>query len=190
MPVIAAQPVKNARSARLDTSQANAKPNGNDIAPKPGAVTDPIKREANGTFAKGHCGGPGRPAGRNPYLVALEEGCPPERFKKLVAALVQKAEDGDQESMRLIFKHLAPPTRLSPGIHLEGDLDAQLEQVRTALADGSVGASEAQMLIRLLLAQSTIQARTSAAGDGGLTAEAFTLLRAELKNELLKGNSE
>lgn len=103
---------------------------------------------------------------------------------------MQKAEDGDPESLKILLKHLLPPPRLSPGIRLEGDLAEQIEQLRAVLADGTVGTHEAQLLIRLMLAQSTIQTHTREAGATGLTAEEFTLLRAELKADMIRDSRE
>jgi len=58
---------------------------------------DPYKRQKNGRFAEGNCGGPGRPPRKTErdYLLVFESTVTPERWQKVLAKILENAESAE-----------------------------------------------------------------------------------------------
>lgn len=69
-------------------------------------ITDP--RNPDGTYAKGHPGGPGRPRRtvEEHYLLAISEACPLDTWKRIVDRAVTDALDGDSSARDWIARYL------------------------------------------------------------------------------------
>lgn len=71
-------------------------------------MAEPIKRRANGTYAPGTAGGPGRPSRvtEREYMAVVASACTPERWQKIVEKAVTAAEGGDAEARKWLSKYL------------------------------------------------------------------------------------
>ena len=70
------------------------------------------KRDDKGRFLPGHGGGPGRPslADEAEYWKALTATATPFRIRKVVEALLRKAERGDVAAANVLLQRLIPVT--------------------------------------------------------------------------------
>jgi N-acetylglucosamine kinase-like BadF-type ATPase len=68
------------------------------------------QRNANGTFAKGWKGGPGRPPREVEleYLAAFRQACSPADLAAVVATVVMLAKSGDMVAAKLLLSHALP----------------------------------------------------------------------------------
>jgi hypothetical protein len=100
-------------------------------------------RDANGRFAVGNPGGPGRPrrAVEQDYLATLADAVPLKKWKRIVSRAVEDAEAGDAKARRWISEHLVgrQPDALTAlaATELAGTLDdeirAQAAGLRTSV---------------------------------------------------------
>jgi hypothetical protein len=76
-----------------------------------GGKTVSRDRAANGRFARGNAGGPGRPrrAIEADYLAALAEAVPLPEWRKIVGKAVEQARSGDHVARKWLSEYLAGP---------------------------------------------------------------------------------
>lgn len=88
----------------------------------------PYKRDANGRFAPGTLGGPGRPprAVEADYVRVLTHACPPERWRRIVERAVELAEQGDPSARSWLSKYLVGDTTLWGSLTLQEKQDRML----------------------------------------------------------------
>jgi hypothetical protein len=69
---------------------------------------DPYKRQKNGRFAEGNCGGPGRPPRKTErdYLLVFESTVTPERWQKVLAKILENAESGNLRAAEFLAKYM------------------------------------------------------------------------------------
>ena len=67
-----------------------------------------MKRDANGRFAKGNRGGPGRPkkARDERYYEILQQACTFDSWKKIIDKAVEQALDGDKDARKFLAGYL------------------------------------------------------------------------------------
>ncbi|MEM3460242.1 MAG: hypothetical protein QXO24_03390 [Candidatus Micrarchaeaceae archaeon] len=70
-----------------------------------------VLRDARGRFIPGTAGGPGRPprAAEEAYLEALKSAVSLSRFRRIVAAIAEKAEKGDVRAFVALAKYILLP---------------------------------------------------------------------------------
>ncbi|MBI1900480.1 MAG: hypothetical protein HYS13_05110 [Planctomycetia bacterium] len=102
----------------------------------------PSGRNANGKFAPGNLGGPGRPrrAVERDYLAALSDAVSLDDWKAVVARAVADAKAGDARARDWLSRHVLgadPPslkglaTAEAAGITAEAELEAEARQRAT-----------------------------------------------------------
>ena len=66
-------------------------------------------RDSQGRFAKGNSGGPGNPYGRSvaKWRELFQEAVTDQDFREIIAAMVQKAKEGDMVAAREVLNRLA-----------------------------------------------------------------------------------
>ena len=113
-------------------------------------------REANGQFAKGHAGGPGRP--RNPVNMAAQEldqlGI--EVARELMGIILGRAREGNLKAAEMVLQRVWPVRRTRP-IEVEippeassrGSFDEQASLVK-AMLNGDVTPQDAAAATRVL----------------------------------------
>jgi hypothetical protein len=118
-------------------------------------------RHANGRFAKGHPGGPGRP--RNPVSTAMQEldrlGF--EVAQELMGVIVERARKGNLKAAELVLQRVWPQRRNRP-IELEVPAgDAELPNLLgehahlvSKMLSGDITPQEAQVAVRVFRALS------------------------------------
>jgi len=87
-----------------------------------------IERNANGQFAKGNRGGPGRPRldAEQKYLRALRKALPQKDVHAIVEKLVIKAKSGNIQAAKLLLEYaIGKPTQ-----YVETDVSGSLDLVR------------------------------------------------------------
>ena len=112
-----------------------------------------------GQFLPGNTGNPrGRPPG-NPWLAALKAAATPERWRAIVANLLDRAEEGDPVAVKTVFRYLIP-SPATVGQPLTGDLAGDLAAVKASLAAGELDPATAQALTRLTALELALQKAT------------------------------
>ena len=74
-------------------------------------------RTANGRFAQGNPGGPGRPPRQTEreYLRAMLAACTPDDWREIVGQVVEDAKGGDPKAREWLARYLVgAPTALTP----------------------------------------------------------------------------
>lgn len=115
------------------------------------------KQAKSGKFAKGQSGNPsGRPKGsRNKTTLAVEALLDGEAAK-LTKKAIERALAGDVTAMRLCLDRISPPSRERrmsfplPKLESADDLPDATAAIIRAVADGELGASEGEAILRMM----------------------------------------
>lgn len=69
---------------------------------------DPYKRQKNGRFAEGNCGGPGRPPLKTErdYLLVFESTVTHDRWQKVLSKILESAEAGNLKAAEFLAKYI------------------------------------------------------------------------------------
>ena len=79
--------------------------------------TNGTDRTADGRFAQGNPGGPGRPSRQTEreYLRAMLAACTPEDWREIVARAVEDAKEGDPKAREWLARYLVgAPVTMAP----------------------------------------------------------------------------
>ncbi len=95
-------------------------------------VTKRDKRNANGTFAKGHSGGPGRPrrSVEREYLLCLAESVTLDDWKAVVDRAVVDAKRGDARARDWLARFLVGGCPTLSALELQEKVEDPLEGLR------------------------------------------------------------
>jgi hypothetical protein len=106
-------------------------------------------------WAKGQSGNTnGRPVGSVNKSTALRKALSDNDIQDLLQVVYRQAMDGDTTSQKLILERLIPVAKseskpLPPGLSLSGNVEADLERINAAMAQGTLSIEQATQLVQL-----------------------------------------
>ena len=113
-------------------------------------------RRADGRFAKGRSGNPaGRPKGSRNRSTLLAEALIEERAEPITAKVIEAAEGGDRQMLRLLFRAIVAPARdavveLDVAEGKELDFEEAFRVTARALFDGEITPDQALRIGRFI----------------------------------------
>jgi hypothetical protein len=128
----------------------------------------PAPRDANGKFAVGNPGGPGRPRGRrvSELRAAAEEAITPEVIRAVMKKVSLQALQGNLAAARILLERTLgraaevpvgePLDIASPKLRTAADCTAALQKVADALVAGTIDTAAAKVLVDLIQTQAKL----------------------------------
>ena len=124
----------------------------------------PTKNQSNQRAERGKGGrflpgkapkSPGRPPGKLSFLTELREEMGNGQWRKVVRAMLAKAQAGDGKAALFLAKYVIPNAAPMPW-GLTGELRDQLMQLKVALAAGETDGRTAGVLARIVALESVL----------------------------------
>jgi hypothetical protein len=128
----------------------------------------PAPRGANGQFASGNAGGPGRPKGRrvSELRLAAEDAVTPEVIRAVMKKVSLQALQGNLTAARILFERtlgraadvpLGEPLDIqAPRLRTAADCTAALQRVSDALCGGTIDVTTAKVLTDVIQTQAKL----------------------------------
>jgi hypothetical protein len=130
--------------------------------------TPPAPRDANGKFATGNPGGPGRPRGRRvgELRIAAEDAVTPEVIRAVMKKVSLQALQGNLMAARILFERtlgraadapIGEPLEIqAPRLRTAADCAAALQRVSDALCAGTIDVATAKVLTDVIQTQAKL----------------------------------